>query len=132
MTQGEVRIVLVQRNNDEFTKLCELTVSDKLPISELRKVANEKTGWEWVRLRERRGTKGLTFLQFVNFYYYISRFVVVTSILVDTETLKEAVSALKDGSEVVVEKLDRHEYLIKGQLLIELRGWNPNTWYPPS
>ena len=53
----------------------------------------------------------------------------VTSILVDSETLKEAISALKDGSEVVVERLEKQEYLHKGQLLLELRGWNPNTWY---
>lgn len=109
MSQGEVRIVLLQKNNEESTKLCELTVSDKLLVSELRKITKEKTGWEWVRLRERRGTK-------------------VTSILVDSDTLKEAVSALKDGSEVVAEKIDRQEYLTKGQLLLELRGWNPNTW----
>ena len=68
MSQGEVRIVLVQRNNDEFTKLCEMTVSDQLPIWDLRKMAKEKTGWEWVRLRERRGTKGR--FQFVFFLFW--------------------------------------------------------------
>lgn len=48
--------------------------------------------------------------------------------MVDSDTLKESISALKDGSEVVLEKLEKEEYLHKGQLLLEIRGWNPNTW----
>lgn len=60
MNQGEVRIGLVQKKKeDEFTKLTEVTVSDKLPVSELRKIAADKTSWEFVRLRERRGNKGM-------------------------------------------------------------------------
>lgn len=58
MRHGDVRIVLVKKNKEEYTKLEDMTVQERLPVAELRKIASEKTGWEFVRLRERRGNRG--------------------------------------------------------------------------
>ncbi len=93
MGHGEVKIVLVLKNCEDHTRIGEICVRHDTPISELRKIASEKIGWENVRLRQRMGTKGLQAQMSLFVYLPLS----ATNVLLDGGIMKE-ITALKDGT----------------------------------
>jgi len=112
MRKGDVRIGLIRKEGeekDDYQKLGEYTLREDTPVEEIRKLASEKTEWEHVRLREKRGYRA-------------------ANIFVDGTTLKGSVMTLKDGSEVIVEKLDQPEHLQKNQILLYIQKFNQQTW----
>jgi len=104
---GEVRVSFFVEKEDRSTST-PLNVPNTIYTDDLRRMASETVGWEFVRLREKmKSKKG--------------------KILVDGKTLKESIVSLKDGTEIWVEKLEAHEYLKKDELLLDVQQFNQST-----